>query len=610
MAHDAKKPGKIIGIDLGTTNSCVAVLEGDKPVVIPNTEGARTTPSMVAFTEGGDRLVGQVAKRQSVTNAENTVFSTKRFIGRRFDSPEVAHDVQRVPFKVVASEHGDAWVRLRGHDYAPAEISAFVLGRMKDIAEDYLGEPVTQAVITVPAYFNDSQRQATRDAGRIAGLEVARIINEPTAAALAYGLQHAGNRKLVVYDLGGGTFDISILELADGVFNVLATNGDTHLGGEDFDHVLMDWMFDSFASAQNLDLRQDKIALQRVKEAAEKAKHELSSALSTEINLPFITADASGPKHLSLELSRAQFEALTEHLIERSLAPCQLALSDAGLTTQALDEVLLVGGMTRMPRIQQRVSEFFGRTANCEINPDEVVAVGAAVQGAVLAGAVTNVLLLDVTPLSLGLETAGGVFTKLIPRNTTIPTRRAEIFSTAQDNQALVNVHVLQGERPLAADNQSLARFELLGIPPARRGVPQIEVTFEIDANGIVHVSAKDMNTGKVQSVKANAQGGLSEADLQAILERAATAQVEDAIKRQRVALRNDAEGLVYSTERALAEYADKLAAPLRGQIETDLEQLKRALEDPDIAPLETSLRALEASAHRIADAVAGRAGA
>ena len=595
---------KTIGIDLGTTNSCVAVLEGGKVVVIPNTEGARTTASMVAFTENGDRLVGQVAKRQAVTNAENTIFAVKRFIGRRFESDEVAADAERVPYQIVGSERGDAWVSVRGKTYSPSEISSFILSKMKDIAEDYLGEPVTNVVITVPAYFNDSQRQATRDAGRIAGLTVDRIINEPTAAALAYGVDKKGSRKVAVYDLGGGTFDISILELSDGVFNVLSTNGDTHLGGEDFDHVIMNWLCDDFAREQNIDLRRDKIALQRIKEAAEKAKHELSSSLDTEVNLPFITADTNGPKHLNVMMTRAKLEELTEDLIERSLKPCKDALQDAGLAIEQIDEVLLVGGMTRMPRVQLQVADFFRKQPNREINPDEVVAVGAAVQGGVLTGDIKNVLLLDVTPLSLGVETANGIFTPLIARNTTVPCKKAQVFSTAQDNQPLVNIHVLQGERPMAADNQSLARFELVGIPPAPRGVPQIEVAFEIDANGIVHVAAKDLGTGKSQSVRITAQSGLNEDEIKKIVAAANQHEADDEIKKHLAALRNSAEGLIYTTERSLEEYAKALDVKDLELINADVLSLKKALEAADVPSIETSYKALETSAYRIAETI------
>lgn len=596
---------KVIGIDLGTTNSCVAIMEGNKPLVIPNNEGSRTTPSMVAFSETGDRLVGQVAKRQAVTNAQSTIFAVKRFIGRPYDSPEVKIDRERVPYKIVASEkNSDAWVEVRGKRYSPPEISSFILGKMKQIAEDYLGQPITQAVITVPAYFNDAQRQATRDAGKIAGLTVERIINEPTAAALAYGLDKTGRRKVAVYDLGGGTFDISILELADGVFNVRSTNGDTHLGGEDFDHVIVNHLSETFQKETGIDLRKEIMALQRLKEAAEKAKHELSSSQETDINLPFIAADATGPKHLNITLTRAELEKLTAFLIEKSLEPCRNALKDAKLTAKDIDEVLLVGGMTRMPKVQQVVSEFFGRQPNREINPDEVVAIGAAVQGAVLTGEVKNVLLLDVTPLSLGVETAGGVFTPLIPRNTTIPVKKAEVFSTAQDNQPIVNVHVLQGERPMATDNQTLSRFELVGIPPAPRGVPQIQVTFEIDANGIVHVAAKDLGTGKSQSVRITAQSGLSEADIQKIIAEAEQHKNDDEKKRKIADLRNSAEGLIYTTERSLEEYG-KVLDPLDAElIAADLKKLKTALENEDIKQIETLYKSLEVSSYRIAETI------
>ena len=598
---------KVIGIDLGTTNSCVAVLEGGKPIVIPNNEGSRTTPSMVAFTESGERLVGQVAKRQAVTNHENTVFAIKRFIGRRFDSPEVKVDIERSPFRIAPSERNDAWVQVRGQLYSPPEVSAMVLGKMKLIAEEHLGQSVTRAVITVPAYFNDSQRAATRDAGRIAGLEVERILNEPTAAALAYGLDKQGTRTVAVYDLGGGTFDISILELANGVFSVRATNGDTHLGGEDFDHRIIDYLCAEFASAHGgLDLHKDRMALQRLKEAAERAKHELSSSLETEVNLPFIAADAAGPKHVDLTLTRAKLEELVEDLVDRTLAPCRAALQDAKLEARQIDEVLLVGGMTRMPLVQQKVAEFFGKSPNREINPDEVVAIGAAVQGAVLAGEMKKVVLLDVTPLSLGVQTAGGVFTPLIPRNTTVPCRKTQIFTTAVDNQPFVEVHALQGERPLAEDNQSLARFQLEGIPPAPRAVPQIEVSFDIDANGITHVSARDLGTGKSQSVKITAQSGLTEEEIRRIVAAADAAKTTDKQKRRLVDLKNSAEGLAYSTERSLEEYGNQLPAADLERIRADLTELKSLLEAThvDADALEEKYQQLEASAYRIAEAL------
>ena len=599
-------PGKIIGIDLGTTNSCVAVMEGGEPVVIPNAEGARTTPSTVAITETGERLVGQIAKRQAITNPENTIFAVKRLMGRKFDAPETAKAKGMAPYKIVAADNGDAWVEVRGKKHSPPEISAMVLAKMKATAEDYLGEEVTEAVVTVPAYFNDGQRQATKDAGRIAGLNVQRIINEPTAAALAYGFDNKGIKDLIVavYDMGGGTFDISILELHEGVFEVKATNGDTYLGGEDWDQKVINMLADEFQQSNSIDLRKDKMALQRLKEAAEKAKHELSSSMETDINLPFICADKTGPKHLTRTYTRGELEALTQDLLDRSIPPCEMALKDAGVKKEQIQEVILVGGMTRMPAIQAKVKQFFGKEAHKGVNPDEVVAVGAAVQGAVLTGAVKNVLLLDVTPLSLGVETAGGVFTKIIEKNTTIPCRKSMVFSTAQDNQPLVSIHALQGERPLAADNKTLARFELVGIPPAPRGVPQIEVTFELDANGIVHVSAKDLGTGKSQQVRITSNSGLTEAEIKRMVDDADQYKEDDAKKKLMADLRNNADGLIYTTEKSLEEYSHVLTPQDVTDIKNDLEFCKKQLEVNDYEGLKTAIQRLEGSSHRIAEAM------
>ena len=596
--------GKIIGIDLGTTNSCVAIMEGKNTKVIENSDGRRTTPSIVGFLKDGEKIVGEPAKRQQVTNAENTIYSVKRLIGRRYTDAEVKKDIERVPFKIVEAGNGDAWVEAQGEKYSPSQVSAFILQKMKETAEAYLGEKVTEAVITVPAYFNDAQRQATKDAGKIAGLDVKRIVNEPTAAALAYGLDKEGNKKIVVYDLGGGTFDVSILEIGDGVFEVKATNGDTFLGGEDFDARIQKWMIDEFKAQNGIDLSNDKLAIQRLKEAAENAKKELSSTTETEINLPYITADATGPKHLNLKLTRAKLEQLTDDLIQRSIEPCKKAMADAGLKNSDIDEIVLVGGMTRMPKVQEVVKSFFGKEPHKGVNPDEVVAVGAAIQGGVLKGDVTDVLLLDVTPLSLGIETMGGVFTRLIDRNTTIPTKKSQIFSTAEDNQSAVTIKVYQGERDIAVYNKLLGVFNLDGIPPAPRGMPQIEVTFDIDANGVVNVSAKDVGTGKEQKITIQSSGGLTEAEIEKMMKDAEANASADKAKKEMADTKNQADTLIYSTEKALKDYGDKVSEDEKKKIQESIDALKKANEGENLEAIKKGIEELNNASMKLGEAI------
>ncbi len=602
--------GKVIGIDLGTTNSCVSIMSGGEPIVIANAEGARTTPSVVAITEKGERLVGQIAKRQAITNPENTIFSVKRLMGRKFRSQQVTDAAKRLPYKVSEGDNGDAHVELRGKRYSPPEISAMILQKMRQTAEDYLGEKVTEAVVTVPAYFDDSQRQATKDAGQIAGLNVLRIINEPTAAALAYGLDKKKDERVAVYDLGGGTFDVSILEIGDGVFEVKSTNGDTYLGGDDFDQRVMDWLVDEFKKDQGIDLRKDRMALQRLKEAAERAKIELSSSQETEINLPFVTADANGPKHLVVKLTRAKLEQLVDDLIQRSIEPCKKALSDAGVSARDIHEIVLVGGMTRMPKVIQAVKEFFGKEPHRGVNPDEVVAIGAGIQGGVLKGEVKDVLLLDVTPLSLGIETLGGVFTKLIERNTTVPTKKSQVFSTAADNQTAVTIRVFQGEREMANDNKLLGQFDLVGIPAAPRGMPQVEVTFDIDANGIVHVSAKDLATQKEQSIKITASSGLSKEEVEKLVKDAQAHTDEDKKRRKTAEAKNQADSLIYQTEKNLSEHGDKIAAEDKTKIEEAVAALKKAMEGTDPEAIESATQTLTTASHKLAEEMYKKASA